>query len=372
MLINTKEFREACKTILIAVDNNAAQLEVSAHDNFLYLSVTNREYFVSVKYSTESNDIFRAVVDANLFLTLVSGLSLDTFELTVDDNVVKIKSGKSSYKLPMIYENEKLMELPAISISNKTVEMTMKQDILSSILNVNSKELVKAKKLDVSELQKLYYITNEGCFTFVSGACLNSFTLEKPIKILLNERIVKLFKLFNSDVQFSFGVDQLPTGQAQSKVAFETSSVYLAAIITNDEILLNTVSRPCEATKNFINENYKNKLVLSVKQLSSAISRIMLFTKNSIDKVNMMQIDSNISITGTDFTIEDSRGNTETVQIENGSFVGENYVMKLNLADLKLVLDSCDDDYITLNCGNGRSVVITRRNISNLIPESIK
>jgi hypothetical protein len=43
--------------------------------------------------------------------------------------------------------------------------------------------------------------------------------------------------------------------------------------------------------------------------------------------------------------------------------------MNINLFDIKLVLDSCKVDHITLNCGNHRSVVITRGTVANLIPE---
>jgi hypothetical protein len=130
------------------------------------------------------------------------------------------------------------MSLPVIKISNKTIEMPISFDILDSILNVNSKELAKVKKIEVNELQKMYYIDETGCFTFTTGACLNSFTLEKPVKLLLNEKIVKLFKLFKEDVLFSLGQDPLPNGTTRTKITLETADTYLAAIITSDDLLI--------------------------------------------------------------------------------------------------------------------------------------
>ena len=42
-------------------------------------------------------------------------------------------------------------------------------------------------------IQRLYYMDERGAVTFTSGACINNFTLEKPVKILLNNKLVKLF-----------------------------------------------------------------------------------------------------------------------------------------------------------------------------------
>lgn len=372
MILKTKEFQDVCKTVVVAVDTNATNLELLVKENSLYLNVTNREYFVSVKFALDEPEEFHAVVDAELFLNLISGLTTETFELKIKDNIIMVKAGKSNYKLAMIYENDHLMQLPPIVIENKTVEMAIENDILKSIINTNSKELVKVKNIDSTELQKLYYITEDGAFTFTDGACLNSFKLEKPIKILLNSRIVKLFKLFKEDVDFSLGYDTLPNGIVQTKISLESTSVYLAAIITNDEILLSKVQGPCTATKNFINTTYTNRLVLSVNALSSAIARLMLFTKNSVSSTNMLSIKAIAKIENNELTFTDRLGNSESITIENGSYTEDSYEMIINLSDIKLVLDSCKDEHITMNCGNHRSVVLTRGNISNLIPEREK
>lgn len=378
MIIKTKDFKEAANKILLAaeLDKNAANLGLITKNNALYLNVTNREFYVSVKFPLEDADQIvnlEAVVDASLFLTLISGLTTETFDLTTDGNVAIIKAGKSKYKLAMIYENNDLMKLPVITLQNKTVEMNISNDILQSILNVNSKEVQKASKsVTANELQKLYYVDETGCFTFTTGACLNSFKLEKPVKLLLNDRIVKLFKLFDEDVAFSFGHDTTADGLVRSKAIFETPAVYVAAIINCDDLLLNKVQGPCTATKRFIDEKYAHSLVLSVNSLSAAISRLMLFTKNSIEKTNMSYIPATFTFNSEELTIKDKLGNSEVVTIENGSQVSSDYEMILNLADVKAVLDSCKNEHITLNCGNQRSVVISRGAISNLIPEGRK
>lgn len=372
MQIKTKQFQDVANKILLAagLDDKAANLEIVTKNGFLYLNVTNREYYVSVKFELEDPSDFRAVVDASLFLNLVSGLTTEEFELTLKDGSVRVTAGKSSYKLAMIYDNDKLMELPIIYVKEPTVEMTIGNDILMSILNVNSKELLKVKKVDVNELQRLYYIDETGCFTFTTGACLNSFRLEKPVKLLLNDRIVKLFKLFDGDVHFMLGHEALPDGNVRSKASFQSGDVYMAAVLTCDDLLLSKVQGPCNATKRFISEAYQNHVVVSSNALSAAIGRLLLFTKNSVEKANMTYIPAGFTITADDISISDKQGNVESVAVENDTVVQDSaYAMKLNLFDLKLALDSCKNDHITLNCGNHRSVVISHGAVSNLIPE---
>ena len=369
MIIKTKDFQEVATTIRQATDDSAANLEIIAKDTTLFLNVTNKEYYVSAKFPLAEPTTFAATVDASLFLDLIAGLTSDTFGLELDGNTVVVSSGKSKYKVAMIYDNDQLMTLPVIRINNKTVEMPISKDILQSILTVNSKEISKVKNLEVNELQKMYFIDETGCFTFTTGACVNSFELEKPVKLLLNERIVKLFKLFKEDVLFSLGQDPLPNGTSRTKITFETPTIYLAAIITSDDLLLNKVLGPCISTKRFIAEPYAHHVVLSAKAVSAAINRLMLFTKNSVDKVNMAFIPATCVVDNDELVIKDKFGNIETVTVENGSYVDESYTMKINLADVKAIMDSCKMEHITMNCGNGKSVVFVRGNISNLIPE---
>ena len=375
MVIITKDFQETANKILLAagLDDNAANLELIAKENTLYLNVTNREFYVSCKFAISDSTEFRAVVDASLFLNLISGITTETFSLTDYGNYIKVSAGKSSYKLAQIFENEKLMSLPVISIGNKTVEMPISKDILNSILTVNSKELLKLKGASVvNELQKLYFIDETGCFTFTTGACLNAFTLEKPVKLLLNDRIVRLFKLFKTDVQFTFGVDPFGASGVQSKIILETADTYLAAIINCDDLLINKIQGPCMATKNFINSSYDYRLVLSANEFYNAISRLQMFTKNnkaSAEKATTSYMPVTITIRDTELIVKDKFDNMESVTIENGSYVSGEYTFGVNLADLKLVFDSCRNEHVTFNCGDHRSIIISRGHISNLIPE---
>ena len=375
MILKTKLFQEAANKILVAVglDKANANLELAAQDTNLFLRVTNREQYVAVRFDLETPTEFRAVVDANLFLNLISGINTEEFELTINDTNVAVKAGKSSYKLAMIYENDQLMKLPVIKLSpdQTTVNMTISNDILMSILNVNSREIEKAKKLDVNELQRYYFIDETGCFTFTTGACVNAFTLEKPIKLLLNNKTVKLFKLFNTDVWMSYGHEINSDGSLQPIATFQTEDVYIATRLLNDEAYVQRIKGPCDAMKSLIKETYDHNLVLSATDFSAAIGRLLMFYKNSSAKADLNFVPATVSFSDTELTISDISGNNvEVITIENGSTTPGGYSMGVNLIDLKFVLDSCKNEHITMNCGNKKSIIICRANISNVIAET--
>ena len=375
MILKTKAFQEAANKILVAVglDRAAANLELAAKDNTLYLRVTNREYYAAVKFDLESAVDFRAVVDANLFLNLISGINTEEFELTINDATVIVKAGRSSYKLAMIYENDQLMRLPIIKLDPEqvTVAMSVTLDVMMSILNVNGREIQKAKKLDVNELQRYYYIDETGCFTFTTGACVNSFTLEQPIKLLLTDKVVKLFKLFNSDVWMSYGHLVNADNSLQPIVVFQNEDVYVASRLPNDETCIQKIKAPCDAMKNLVKEAYDHNLVLSASDLSAAIGRLLMFHKNSSAKADLSFVPAVVEFSTADLTISDLSGdNKEVITIENGSSTTGSYTMGVNLIDLKAVLDSCKNEHITMNCGNHKSIIINRGTISNVIAET--
>ena len=375
MILKTKNFQEAVNKILVAVSVNKSNtnLELAAKDTALYLRVTDRELYAAVKFELENPTEFRAVVDANLFLNLISGINTEEFILEIKDTFVVVKAGKSSYKLAMIYENDQLMKLPIIKLDPEqiTINMSISQDILMSILNVNSREVQKAKKVEVNELQRYYFVDETGCFTFTTGACINAFTLEKPIKLLLTDKVVKLFKLFNADAWLSYGHLVNADNSLQPIVVFQTEDVYVAARLLSDETCIQRVKAPCDAMKALAKEAYDHSLVLSASDMSAAISRLLMFHKNSSAKADLSFVPASVEFTNTELTISDLTGdNKEVITIENGSTTPGGYSMGVNLIDLKAVLDSCKNEHITMNCGNHKSIIICRANISNVIAET--
>ena len=366
MILNLDKFQEACSDILFAVDTKGATLftetlELCVKDDNLVMNVTNRDYYCQVIFK-DIEDIdsnFKAAVNAKLFLSLISKITSQTIELFVEDNYIKIK-GNGDYKLPMIYNQGELLSLPTIDLVNITNDMTINSEILQSILVYNSKELLRGQQ--VKEVQKYYYIDEKGAVTFTSGACVNNFELEKPVKMLLNDKVVKLFKLFknNSLVKFSMSQDSISSDLIQTKVKFESDNVSLTAKLPDTNLIS---SVPVDAIRSMATKDYLYSIVLHKKELSQLLSRLMLFndgTKN-YGKFDFSKDEVVISDWSSD--------NKESIKYTNECPTLESYTALLNTDNLSMIINGCDTEYITLCFGDGRAFSCVQPTITDIIPE---
>ena len=365
MILKSNDIKDVCSKILFAVDVNGMSnitetLELFAENGILYLNVTNKEYFAQIKLSVEKNESFHATVNAILFLKLISQITTDTIELNVKNNQLIVK-GNGLYKLPLIFENDKLLELPKIEIKNVTNTFDVDSDILMSILNYNSKELNKG--LVLKPVQKLFYVDEKGCITFTSGACVNNFVLSQPIKILLKMNVVRLFKLFKgNNVTVTIGQDILSDDIIQTKIKFECDNIIITAILTCDDALINSV--PVNVIRNMATDVYPHSIVLNKNDVLDTINRILLF--NSSNKKY-----GNFEFNENSLNVSFGESSKETINYCNTN-ISEKYEAIIDLSDLKLSLENYDEDYFTLNFGNSRSIVIIKNNIYNVIPECEK
>lgn len=372
MIINSEEFKKVCTTVLSATDGSELStltetLELKTEGRNLYLNVTNKEYYVSVKFELDHEEEFKAAVNATLFLKLIAAITSDTVELTIHDTYMNIKAN-GNYKIPLIFENEKLMEVPKIEIENQTLTMNIASSILESIVNYNTKQLAVGSV--TRPVQKMFYIDNEGCVTFTTGACVNSFTLEQPMRILLNSRLVNLFKLFKGSlVSFTLGYDAVSETIVQTKVKFETPSISLTAITGCDDSLLAQV--PINVIRGRANKVYDNVVVVNVAEISEAINRLLLFSAGYGSKENLKPYSTfEFKATNDHVIIYDTKQeNTEVVKLQNGTALTTDYNMTLDLVELKKILDCCSEQYVTINFGDHSACVIARGTIKNVLPE---
>ena len=367
MILKVKEFQDSCKKILEAVDTTTKSilnetLELKEENGKLHLNVTNREYFVSVILEGDCEKGFKATVDAKLFLSLIAKITTNDLDLSINNNSLIIK-GNGVYKLPMIYEDVNLLELQEIVIDNPTTSFVINSDILLSILTYNSKELTKNTVL--RPVQKMYYLDNNGCITFTQGACVNTFKLNEPIKLLLTDKLVKLFKLFGKDrdINFTLGYDEV-SGILQTKVNFKTDNISITSILTSDESML--VSVPVNAIRGRANADYPYSININKDYLIESIDRLLLFTQ-SISKIG--KTCAKFDFKEDSLIISDVNGENKEEIKYDGSKLNESYLAYLDLADIKLTLENCVEQYLTLHFGDTRAFVVSRGNIKNVIPE---
>lgn len=373
MIIRIEKLQNACKNILTAVDSNTLSaitetLELVTVYNYLYMNVTNREYFAQVKIDIGEVVDFHATVNATLFLKLISQITTDTVELNIKDNYVVVVAN-GTYKLPLIFDGDKLLELPEIEIKNVTNEFEIDSDILTSILQYNSKELLKGTI--ARPVQRLYYVDEKGAITFTSGACVNSFNLPQEVKLLFNDRLVKLFKLFDgSKVNLKIGYDNISEDIIQTKVSFTSPDIKLTAILSCDDSLLSKV--PVSAIRGIATAEYPYSININKEYLLQAISRLLLFNTLSGSR-DIVKPYSTLEFGKDSVIIYDvKKENKEVVNYNNTVLdIDEPYTAILDLPELKATLETCNEPYLNINFGNNTSIVLTRGRITNVIPECV-
>lgn len=371
MIIRIEEIQSACSKILAAVNSNKLSsitdtLEMFTSGKNFFICVTNKEYYVRVRLEMPEEVEFKATVNANLFLKLISQITTETIELNINENSLVIK-GNGTYKLPLIFEGETMLELPEIKLENPTIEFNIDSNILLSILQYNSKELLKG--LISKPIQKLYYMDENGAVTFTTGACVNDFKLEKPVKVLLNDRLVKLFKLFKGEsVSFTMAHDAVGDGVEQTKVKFESDDVMITAAISCDDSMLE--SFPVNAVRGRADAAYPYSININKEQLIQTINRLLLFTAaTSIrDRINPF---STFEFMKNKVVIWDTNHeNFEEVYYSNTECaVDDKYTALFDFNDLEATLETCTEQYVTIAFGDSQAMVITRGNVKNVIPE---
>lgn len=367
MIVKVKDLKDVCSIILSAVDSSDLSkisdiLELKAIDNTLYLSVTNREYFVKVELPSSYGDDFHATVNASLFLNLVQQTTVEDLDINTEGQILTIK-GNGSYKIPLIFNDDKMLELPELVINNVTNTFDIDTSILQSILKFNSKEL--SRGIVVRPVQQLYYIDNEGCITFTSGACVNNFTLPEKVSLLFTNKLVKLFKLFKEDkVKFTLGYDSISDEIIQAKVNFKCANISISSIIQNDVSLFNSI--PVKAIRDRANKIYNYSITLNRQVFLQSLNRLSLFTKQ-LDKTQQYL---KFNFKDSDVDISDINGrNVESISYESTISIDSNYEAILDVVDLKSIIETSNDSYINMKFGDHSAVIISRSNVVNVVPE---
>lgn len=366
MKIRLDTIQKPCSTISNAVDAKSISqltevLELEVVDNVLQISVTNKEYFVTVNVPVDNPEEFHATVDAELFTKLISRITTEYVELSVTDKFLVVQ-GNGTYKLPLIFEDSVMMVLPKIEVKNISSEFDISSDLLNSIMSSNSRQLEVG--VISNAVQKYFYIDKNGAITFTSGATVNTFELGDDVKLLLSSRIVKLFKLFeNEQVHFRYGAEKLSDEIIQTRMSLTTPTVSLSAILSCDDTMLKSV--PVDRIRGLASGELPYTVSIPRANLLETLERFSLFSQDAMLSSACLDFHRDY------LAVSDSKKNSiEKVQYENpNNEISEPYSTMIDIIELTKMLDSNRTKNVHISFGNNSAILLVSNNVTNVIPE---
>lgn len=213
MLIRVNDLKTCLNKVMCAVSNDK-QLPITS---LLGIYVSKEEKLLELKTYDGINvtstykllalvdDDLEAVVNAELFNTLINKIEWDSVELERDDNSLKIKFGRNSYKLDIAYEEDGMVQFPniidGIDLDSEHIEKGLvSSDDLKEIKNTNGSCLSNNKSLE-SYLLGAYcgesIITTDNVV-----ACFSKIKLFNGVEVLIHPKTINLLKNFSGDVMY--------------------------------------------------------------------------------------------------------------------------------------------------------------------------
>ena len=373
MILEVEKFKDSCKKVLGAVETDSSlknviygydTLELDFSDGSLKLNVTNGEYYASLTIGATGDESLRAVVDAKLFLTLVAKITTKEMEVFIEGNALVVKAN-GTYKFPLKYDMESLVVLPKIELGEKVTDFVIDSSILLSILG-NNTGILADDKSNRPMLEKTYYLDQEGCITFTrTTACVYSFTLPQPIKVLMSQKFVRLFKLFHEgDVKVSIGIVDVGAN-VQTRMLLEQEGLSVISILPGDQ---NTVSSvPVQVIRGRAKGVYKYSATFDKAYFMEAVDRLLLFDGQN---PSLSRGVGEFDFDGEGASIKIVAGNGNEYVPYVTSSVTEPYKARLDLVHLREVLASAQVGNFTMRFGDDTAVVIVCGSVINVIGQT--
>lgn len=391
--VKTELLKKTCKSLLESIKgfndfeyNNIIEISKQKDENVLKFNIISASTYIETRIELEGAEgvEFKAIVSATKFLPLVAKFTTENCELdtseVVDASGVK-KPGNSLtitangyYTLPLMSGGDDECYLPRLELKNITTEFEVDRHVLEDILLFNTKNITK-NNISVPT-QKMYYIDEQSCITYNTGACVVDLALPKPIKILLTNSVVKCFSLFTGDkVAVSIAYDD-EDRQVVCKIRFADNETSISTILNYDESIIDTV--PVVAIKNYINYDYPYLIEFNKKELLNAIDRLTIF---KTDVTSSLVLGTFTFINNQQFKLNVGEGNFETLNIlktQKGELEIDKPSFSLDLVTFRHSIEDINSPSIILAFGSNESaehksknVLIASGNIKYILPVMI-
>ena len=374
MQIKTKEFQEACKKILGALDTDYSSdygggfssegdaLELKEENGTLLMKVSNGTYCVGIRVDSDVDKGFHATIDGKTFLALVARITTDSIIMETDgDSLRVVANGK--YKFPFRYLGEDMLSFSDIDIGNVSAEFPIDGSVLLSIVSDNSKEI--AKKKATRPVQMLYYVDDKGCITYTNvSACINNFSLPAPARMFVSQKVVKLFRLFHAgDVLFRIGHRELGD-VVQTRVSFVQDGVSISAIMPGNEELFDSI--PLDRLRECASKNFSAWASFDSAELARAIDRLSVFTKDRTVETSTLAFSDGKAVLSEEF-----QGNSEEISVQEGEGF-DGMIIRFSIDNIKSILQGIGSKRVKFSFDKDSSLfLVSYDGITNVVAKVI-
>ena len=264
--LKTKTLQEMTQKAMKGASNNkilplTGMLAIELKDNVLTLTTTDFSNYLEIKQDKVEGEDFYVVVQADIFSKLIGKLSTEDVTLSLDKNVMTVKSnGQYKLELPVDEEGE-LVKFPKYRKTIDNSSYSIKLATLKSILTTNKASI--AQDLTTPALTG-YYIDSNGVLTSDSYvACYNKITtLKEPF--MLSAQVVELFNvLTDEDVEILVG---------ETDVIISTYSAVIYG-----KLLLEKDNFPVTEISEYLQTTFSSSCKLPKDALLSVLERLCLF-----------------------------------------------------------------------------------------------
>lgn len=350
MKIGTEQFKEAVGKVIQGASFNKLLPITSMiglkkfNDGRLFISTTDMTNSLDVIIKTDSKEEFDATIDAETFSKLVSKLTSEEVELSVEDSTLIVKAN-GTYKFPLISDEDGFVSFPV----NENIDGNEKEVLLSTVMSVyNSNEPALAKTLEQPCFTG-YYCGKETVSTDGIVITFNNKSISVEDNPLLISAQAMLLLTLNSK-------EKIKLIQNNDKLQFVTEDI----IVTTSE-LEGIEDYPIEQINKYLEEPFNSKCKISKELLLDILDRLSLFVE-PYDKNGAY-----FTFTDKGITIHSKKGaSTETIKyIESSDF--SSFICCVDIPAFKEQVQAIPEDTLTLSYGNENALRLDCEGITQIV-----
>ena len=187
-------------------------------------------------------------------------------------------------------------------------------------------------------------------------------------KLLLNDKLVKLFRLFkDTKVKVTVGHNKLSEDTVVTAVRFEAPSITIDAVLNCDDSM--AVAFPVEGIRGRAENVYPNTISINKDLLMQAVERLMLFSQ-AASKSDLSLSIIKLIFNSDSVTVADRKGvNSESIPYTNQISADTHYEALIDSSDLIKTLASATNQIVNMGFGNEQAFVVSEGSVKWVIPE---